>query len=49
MTRAHLLDGLCCAECRTDDSLWLDSRLGVVECAECGCRALVVAEFAGGG
>ena len=45
MRMAHLLDGLCCADCLTLDVLWYDPVRGMVECAECGHRAHILPEI----
>ncbi|MDH2426938.1 hypothetical protein [Sphaerisporangium sp. TRM90804] len=42
MTLAHFLDGLRCAVCGCLDVLWLDPVRGLVECRECGHKALCV-------
>ncbi|MFI6502025.1 hypothetical protein [Nonomuraea typhae] len=38
---AFLLDGLTCACCHTENTLWLDLDAGIVECRECGQSATV--------
>jgi hypothetical protein len=38
---AHLLDGLRCSACLSDNTLWLDLVAGLVECRECGQGALI--------
>lgn len=37
---AFLLDGLTCACCGTEDTLWLDLEAGTAECRECGQTAV---------
>jgi DNA-directed RNA polymerase subunit RPC12/RpoP len=41
---AHLLDDLSCAACGTSNALWLYPVRGVVECRECGEKAIVLVE-----
>jgi DNA-directed RNA polymerase subunit RPC12/RpoP len=45
---AHHLEDLSCSVCGTRDALWLDSRLRVVECRECGSKASIIVEAGGG-
>ncbi|MER6943880.1 hypothetical protein ABT294_07645 [Nonomuraea sp. NPDC000554] len=44
MTPAYFLDGLRCSFCRTLNALWLDPARALVECRECGQRALIVTD-----
>lgn len=37
---AFLLDGLTCACCHTENTLWLDLDAGTAECRECGQTAV---------
>ncbi|GAA5048006.1 putative UBP type Zn finger protein [Thermocatellispora tengchongensis] len=41
MRPTHRLEGLRCSDCGTLDALWLDLVRGMVECGECGQRALI--------
>ncbi|MEU8175380.1 hypothetical protein AB0C14_21080 [Microbispora hainanensis] len=45
---SHLLDELTCAACGTRNTLWLYPVRGVVECRECGEKAIVIVEPSGG-
>ncbi|MEV4180989.1 hypothetical protein ACFV1N_13670 [Streptosporangium canum] len=45
MTLAHFLDNLRCSVCGTLNALWLDPVRGLVECRECGQRALAFPEI----
>ncbi|GLX95874.1 hypothetical protein [Herbidospora sp. NBRC 101105] len=39
---ACALDDLTCASCGTTDCLWIYPVRGVVECRECGTKAVVI-------
>ncbi|WP_289007995.1 hypothetical protein [uncultured Thermomonospora sp.] len=44
MRLAHFLDGLRCSCCGALNVLWLDSVRGILECHECGQKAIVLVE-----
>ncbi|MEQ4721662.1 hypothetical protein [Nonomuraea sp. B19D2] len=41
---AHLLEGLRCSLCHTENALWMDLAAGLVECREYGQSALIVTD-----
>ncbi|MEU6411016.1 hypothetical protein [Microbispora sp. NPDC046933] len=47
MRLAHILDGLRCSGCTALDTLWLDPVRGIVECHECGEKAVVMVDGLG--